>query len=69
MLSDTTSFKVLFVEEEETDFLDTIMSLVNEAMSEVVHVQSPQQALLCLYRKNYNIVLLDLPDANSCADN
>jgi DNA-binding response OmpR family regulator len=54
--------KILFIEEDETDFLDTVMALANEASCEVVHVQSNQEALLCLDREAYDIVLLNLPD-------
>ena len=62
---DKTSLKVLFIEEDESDFLDTLMALAHQATCEVVHVPSTQEALLCLDRENYDIVLLDLPDNHS----
>lgn len=64
MDTDKTYLKILFIEEDETDFLDTIMSLANEAACEVVHVSNIQEAQLCLSREPYDIVLLDLPDSH-----
>ena len=62
---DKALLKVLFIEEDETDFLDTIISLAQEASYEVQHVLSTEEALLSLDRENYDIILLDLPDSHS----
>ena len=63
--TDKALLKILFIEEDETDFLDTIISLAQEASYEVQHVLSTQEALLSLDRENYDIILRDLPDSHS----
>ena len=63
--TDKALLKVLFIEEDETDFLDTIISLAQEASYEVQHVLSTEEALLSLDRENYDIILLDLPDSHT----
>ena len=65
LTADKALLKVLFIEEDETDFLDTIISLAQEASYEVQHVLSTEEALLSLDRENYDIILLDLPDSHS----
>jgi DNA-binding response OmpR family regulator len=65
LTADKALLKVLFIEEDETDFLDTIISLAQEASYEVQHVLSTQEALLSLDRENYDIILLDLPYSHS----
>ena len=65
LTTDKALLKVLFIEEDETDFLDTIISLAQEASYEVQHVLSTQEALLSLDRENYDIILLDLPHSHS----
>tara|TARA_Y100000994_G_C15357750_1_gene303481 strand:- start:45 stop:494 length:450 start_codon:yes stop_codon:yes gene_type:complete len=63
--TDKALLKILFIEEDETDFLDTIISLAQEASYEVQHVLSTQEALLSLDRENYYIILRDLPNSHS----
>ena len=65
LTTDKALLNVLFIKEDETDFLDTIISLAQEAGYEVQHVLSTQEALLSLDRKKYDIILLDLPDSHS----
>lgn len=65
LTTDKALLKILFIEEDETDFLDTIISLAQEASYEVQHVLSTQEALLSLDRENYYIILRDLPNSHS----